>query len=65
MVRKYLRTDNEQYYFTINSTTIFDMTWIKNTASLIFISVIRRQNTVAYFFIGGVKDNVLLFLKML
>lgn len=55
MLRKYLRTDNEQYYFTINSTTIFDMTWMRNTASLIFISVIKRQNTVAYFFIGGVK----------
>lgn len=64
MLRKYLRTDSEQYYFTINSTTIFDMTWIRNTASLIFISVIR-QNTIAYFFIDGVKENVLLFLKML
>ena len=64
MLRKYLRTDSEQYCFTINSTTIFDMTWIRNTASLIFISVIR-QNTIAYFFIDGVKENVLLFLKML
>lgn len=28
-----------------------------------FISVIRRQNKIAYFFTGDVKEDVLLFFK--
>lgn len=64
MLRKCLRTaSSEQYYSTINSITIFDMTWIRNSACQMFISVIRRQNKIAYFFTGDVKEDVLLFFK--
>lgn len=58
MLRKCLRVaNNEQYSFTINPTTLSDMTWTRNSTSQIFLLAIRRRNKIAKLSIGDVKEN--------